>query len=334
MKNKKPIRLSASKLNTFSKCSWVYFCTYILKVRSASFDGTDRGSICHYVFENLLKSKRKHLVDKILAAKTIKAAPSVARYVDKLIAKFKLKELDKKVNNKNLIDEMIYVGLSLDFYCKEWDLLPPELEFNYQGKGYELVGFIDKAAKKDNQIKFLDYKSSKAKYSGEEEEFNIQSLIYSLWAYRELGMIPFVQFIFLRFKDDPFINKQYTEEQLLGFEEYLSYITKFLTDFTFDKAISGLAADKGFPKDGGFGGRTMCGRATYAGELKKDKTPMFHCYYKFPFNYFAVFNDKGEHLYSSRDEPKLNEGETAIEQEYKGCFHFNRENYREELKTT
>lgn len=329
MKNKKPVRLSASRLNCYNSCSWVYFVQYVLKIKSPSNSGSSRGDVAHRVFECLLNSKRKPLVAKILKEKTVKCHPPLARFVARQLTKHGLTEYDKKgEHNFDLVDEMILVGLSLDFYCDGWELEPPELEFKYKGNGYELLGYIDKSATKPGQYLIQDFKSSQKKYEGEEKDFNIQSLIYSLWSYKERGIIPFVQFIFLRFKDDPFIEKQYTAEELDGFQDYLIYITSYLSDFTFNKAIDNMAVDKGFPKDGSFSGRTMCGRSKSPTDTKKDGTLMYACAHKWPYNYFAVFNDKGEHLYSSRDEPKLNEGETAVEQEYLGCPYFNRDYYK------
>jgi len=332
---KKMVRLSASRLSTLNSCSWIYFCQYILKIKSPSNSGSSRGTIAHAVFEYLLKNRRKPLVEKILQAKTIKCYPPLEKYVALYIEKEGLTEFDKKgEHNFNLIDEMIQVGLSLDFYCEGWELEPPELEFKYKNDNYELLGYIDKSATKPGDYFIRDFKSSASKYEGEEKEYNIQSLIYSLWSYKERGVIPFVQFIFLRFKDDPYIEKRYSKQELDGFSEYLTYITQYLSNFTFEKAISGLAAEKGFPKDGGFKGRVMCGRAKFPGDLKKNGELAYFCPHKFPYTYHAVFDNSGEYIYSSREKPDLKDGENIVEQEYKGCWYFNKQNYQKEMNNS
>lgn len=144
MKNEKqPLRLSASRLNTHNNCSWIYYVQYILKLRSPSNSGSSRGTVAHTIFECLLNPKRKKIVEKILKGNTINSYPAVARLVQKNLKKEGLQEYDRKgEHNYNLTDEMIVTGLSLDFYCDGWELEPPELEFNYQGKGYQLIGFF------------------------------------------------------------------------------------------------------------------------------------------------------------------------------------------------
>lgn len=334
MKNK--IKLSASKLDKFSSCSWLYYLTYVLRFSSPSNSGNVRGNTCHSVFDFLLKEKRKPLVDKILKEKNIEVSPALSRYVRRYLIKGGLTEYDHKgEHNYDLTNKMIVTGLSLDFYCEGAELEAAETEFNYDGGEYYLRGFIDKIANYPQKTVIHDYKSDAQAWKGSKKDFNIQSMIYSLWMMKERGIIPYVKFIFLRLKKSPILEKHYTREELEGFASYLCYITSFLKDFTFEKAISNFAASKGYVKDGGFEGLTMCGKSKYKGELKDDGVSLvYSCPEKWPYNYFAVFNEKGEHLYSSRDEPKLNEGETAIEQEYRGCPYFNRENYKEEMKNS
>lgn len=324
----KPLKISASRLASHDKCSWIYFCTYVLKLRSPSNAGSARGDVAHRVFECLLKEKRRSLVSKILKKGTITASKLVTRFVSRQLKVHGLTEFDKKKeHNFNLTDEMIVTGLSLDFYCQGWNLEQAELEFNYKGQGYELLGFIDKSATKPNQFLINDYKSSQEKMTKKEEDYNIQSLIYSLWSYRERGIIPFVRFIFLRFKDNPYIEKHYTPEQLEGFEDYLVYITQYLSDFNFEKATAGMAADKGFPEDKSFSGRTMCGRSKSPTDTKKDGGLMYACYYKWPFDYYEVYSKDNDILYTSKEKPVLKEGERMVEKKYLGCPAFNKLNY-------
>ena len=43
--------LSASRIKTLETCSWTYWVNYHLKIPQRSNDGSDRGTICHTVFQ-------------------------------------------------------------------------------------------------------------------------------------------------------------------------------------------------------------------------------------------------------------------------------------------
>ena len=69
----------------------------------------------------------------------------------------------------------------------------------------------------------------------------------------------------------------------------------------------------------------MCGYAKYPGHLKKDGSVMWHCTFKFPFNYYAlkdsdgkikktVFEDERDSLLSLQKE-----GDFIEELKYEGC---------------
>ena len=61
-KPKKDVRervLSASRLKTLETCSWSYWCNYHLKLPQKQNEGALRGTVCHLVFEMLVKKKHK-----------------------------------------------------------------------------------------------------------------------------------------------------------------------------------------------------------------------------------------------------------------------------------
>ena len=62
----KHVALSASRIKTLEKCSWSYWCNYILKLPDKSNDGASRGNVVHLVLECLAQKKRKPYVDIIL----------------------------------------------------------------------------------------------------------------------------------------------------------------------------------------------------------------------------------------------------------------------------
>lgn len=324
--------LSPSKISTHSKCSWVYYMNYILKFKSPGNSGSARGSVVHIIFECLLNPRRRGLFNKILLDNTVKKSPSVVELIKKLSIKNDLtEEFDNKGNhNFDLIDNMILVGLKSDFYCEGSKEISAEQEIYYKDKEgrYEFRGIIDKIAKyKNNSYKIFDYKSSSEKYKGEEKDFNLQSLIYSLWFQKQYGIIPFFRFIFLRFEGDPFIDKQYTNEELNGFEEYLIYIASYLDDFGLDKAKLNLAADKGYPTDGSFSGMLACGYGKYPGHKNKAGKEYFVCPMKFARTLYVVLDTDGQIKYSTDnvDCIKSNEWEFVKVMNYSGCPYWNRE---------
>ena len=58
--------LSASKIETYQKCSLVYYAKYINKTPDKENYGALRGTICHDIFEMLIQEKYKKRVKKIL----------------------------------------------------------------------------------------------------------------------------------------------------------------------------------------------------------------------------------------------------------------------------
>jgi hypothetical protein len=59
--------------------------------------------------------------------------------------------------------------------------------------------------------------------------------------------------------------------------------------------------------------------------LKKDGNVMYHCAFKFPFEYYALCNEEGEVVKTSfKEDLKANaeKGEFVIKKNYKGCPHF------------
>ena len=53
--------LSASRIKTLETCSWSYWCNYHLKLPQKQNEGALRGTVCHLVFEMLVKKKHKKL---------------------------------------------------------------------------------------------------------------------------------------------------------------------------------------------------------------------------------------------------------------------------------
>ena len=128
-----------------------------------------------------------------------------------------------------------------------------------------------------------------------------------------------------------------SNEELEGFEYYLTEVQEFINNFSETDANSNLAATKSFPSDGTFGGPLACGKDGYKMKrgqpvLNGEGNPIkaFICPYRKPAAYYALLNSSGEVIKSVFEEEKNNlhanseEGETIEERYYEGCPHWNR----------
>ena len=120
---------------------------------------------------------------------------------------------------------------------------------------------------------------------------------------------------------------QLSDDELEGFEYFLTGIQEVINKFDETTAKSNFAYDKGYPaKDEGFSGKLVCGRADYEGHLKKDGSLMWHCSAKFPFFYHHIFNTNKEFVTSVREEEfsekMIPEGGSHEMKYYGGCLKF------------
>ena len=315
--------LSASKVKTLENCSWVYWNNYHLKIPQIQNEGAIKGSICHTVFEMLLKIKKKKRLDyfhKIVFANSICAVKSIERLVKKHINLLKLHDTTAGFVH---IDEMILVGLKNDFFVKGGTLVSPEYEFDFSHSDptFRIRGLMDKPFIKGKKIIIDDFKSSKKKYAGEDQESNLQALFYSfaaktIWPH----LTPVVRFIFLQHPKDPIMEVKFSDSTLNGFKQYLGVIQVRVEGFNEQVSRSNFAADKPAGTDT-FTGKSLCGWASHPNQLKKDGTKMWHCPYRFAYDYYAVKKD-GKMVYSklTREEIKtLKDGETVEKLHYSGC---------------
>lgn len=329
------IPISASRLKTFSSCSWLYWSKYHLKLPDESNDGARRGSVVHKLFECLLNPRHRKYYDWIIENKYAFSNPVLALFLNKqksingLVNEFD----DKGFNNDQMIEEMILVGLQLDFFCEGGKLQKAETFFDYtnQDPVYRIVGYIDRLAtyKNDSLLKITDYKTSSKKFDGKDEEFNMQNYIYSLYGKRVRRMDTFLEFLFLRFPEEPILHApMLSEEQLIGFEYYLAEINAKLLEFNEQDALSNLAAKKGYPpKEDGFSGLLLCGYGKYKGHIKKATgEPYWVCSCKFSQDYYVLLDETGKIRQSSLNpedlQGKLKTGWKIEPRFYSGCPAF------------
>jgi len=312
MSKRKPVYLSASRLKTVKMCSWLYWCKYHQRLPDKSNDGASRGTVCHLIFECLGKPSRRHYYDSILKSNDPFVIPSIKRLI---LSTAQALNVDDE-ENMSLIKDMIAAGVRYDFLGKKngkpaqsFSEYEFDMHVNEGAKDYYIKGFIDKLFIYDKKSSALirDFKTSKQVFKGEDKKKNLQDYIYSL-AVKYL--FPDIknrnsEFVFLKFDlekgDKPegiMKMRKISNKKLDEFEIELTQAQTYLTKFNYNCAIGSYAADKPNPKDGSFGGPIACGRAKYRGQPKKDGSPMWHCTYKFPFDYYGLF-DENDNLVST-----------------------------------
>lgn len=312
--------LSASRVKTLENCSWLYYCNYHLKVPQKQNEGAKKGSICHTVFEMLLSKNRKEYFNKIVKNGSIKAIPSIERLVKRHIKKLKVMSVQDSFIH---IDKMILVGLTTDFYVEGGQCLTPEYKFDITNEEpqFRIRGLMDKPSIRGNEVIIDDFKSSKNVFSGEDQESNLQALFYSyaatvLWP----GKPPTVRFIFLQHPKNALMEVKFTKEALDGFRYYLEASQLKVEGFNEKVSHSNFAADSPEGKDT-FSGKSLCGRANSPTQLKKDGTPMWHCPYKFAFDYYVIKKDEAiiESALTMEELRPLKKGEKIDLINYSGC---------------
>tara|TARA_R100000315_G_scaffold48150_1_gene22587 strand:+ start:5951 stop:6943 length:993 start_codon:yes stop_codon:yes gene_type:complete len=303
--------LSASRIKTLETCSWSYWCNYHLKLPQKQNEGALRGTVCHLVFEMLVKKKHKKHFDKIFKGNSIKRSPAVFRMVMKHLTQME-NSFDLPMTNEEnveLVDDMIVVGLNCDFFGWGGKVDKPEHEFLLENKDpeYKIRGFIDKPIvyKKGKKIKIVDYKSSKYKFRGEELHSNVQAMVYTLAAQQEWPEYsPTVEFQFLRHPRSPLQQLQFNKDQLRGLEYYLAHTFQIINNFTEETATTNYAADT---KKNAW----LC------------KIGKWRCPYIDPYPYFVIVDENGEEINKSlkRSElqSKLKDGQKIKKRKYDGC---------------
>ncbi len=298
--------ISASRIKTLDSCSWLYWGKYHLGLPDKSNEGALRGTICHLVFECLLKKRHKKHYDLIVNSRSISGSPPIYKIVKRFLKK---NNIDNEENNE-LVNDMILVGLNQDFFGEKGvQIGEPEQEFKIENDTpkYYIYGFIDKILKykKGSTIKIVDYKSSKAKFKGEELESNTQALLYSVVAKKmwpEFKRV-LVQFVFLRFPKSPIQELEFSEDAMSGFEKYLEHVNNIITNFEEKDSRSNLAV--------GGKNKWLCG-------VNKWVCPLKH-----PFDYYVLSDKDGKKIKSSFENDLVAaENQTVEKRKYDGCPAF------------
>ena len=330
------VTLSASRIKTALSCSWLYWAKYKLKLPDRGNDGSSRGTVCHEVFEFLGDTKNKKDFNKIIEKQDIFAS----KKVKDLVLDLAVKEGVADDTNMKLIKTMTLNGLNHDFFGEEFGKLTEGLsekdfEFDIQNENfnYKIKGFIDKLFIYGDKAIIRDFKSSKDVFKGKELEDNMQDLMYTLAVKKMFPKIKelYSEFLFIKFdlKSKGCIKMpSISEQELEGFEEYLTQVQKYLDNFTEKTALSNMAAKMDYPKDNSFGGPIMCGKAK-KGQLKADGTPAWSCSAKHDLDYYHITDENNKIIDSCFKQDFVEYTEKYKEQKvkfipfkYKGCPAF------------
>lgn len=326
MSNTPKVTLSASRIKTFESCSYLYWAKYIEKLPDPSNAGAAVGSAVHDLLEIIFSKENKY--------KRLVSEWSEANRVSDGAKKFLAKHLKKSgflsIENVEKAERFLLVALKNDFWMEGAVIRKqPEAEFLI-GEKFKLKGFIDKYglykdSTNDWYIIIYDYKSQKEKFSEKEMDFNVQAFAYLLAAktlHPEINLLKSsVKFILLAYPESPIQEFKLKDEyQIIGFNAYLENTQESVDSFGYGKRLNWAASKQKFPKpEDGFKGPLMCGRAKEPGQLKKDGTKMWHCNYKFEFDYWAAVDKNGKTLFSSFTEFKPTDKYSVEKKHYKGC---------------
>jgi hypothetical protein len=346
------VKLSASRVKLAQQCSWKYWANYVLKLPQKGNDGSNRGSVCHMVYETLGDASLSEDYSQIIKAGTIHGSKTISDSVKKYAEELGVSDDE----NMELIDMMCVKGLLYDFFGGD-DSDPEEaiseksfdIEVNEKGKKYKIRGFIDKLFlySKEKRAIIRDFKTSKQLFKGKEISDNLQNLMYCL-AVKRLYPDYYnreVEFIFVKFDLEKDLlghrgngvlrMEKISEDELDGFEYQLTAIQEFLENFNEKDAKSNYASDQNYPSDGTFGGPLMCGKEGFKksrGELLFDKNgekiPNFICEFRSPMVYYVLLSKDGKIIKSTyeKDKDKIipdeSKGETLEKRFYDGCPHF------------
>ncbi len=295
--------LSASSLKNLDTCSWLFWKSNIQKVPQKTNHGALRGSTVHSVFELLTNLRHKKHFVKIIAAQTIKASAAVNRFVIKEMKRYDIYNDE----NYQMVDEMIVVGLNHDFYGFGKVMSKPEYRFELENKDphYSIRGFMDVYfTNPDGSIDIRDYKSSKQKFPASEIGTNIQAMMYTLVAFKELKATDVnTEFIFLRFPRSPVQKAHFTRRQIAGFEYFLSQQQKIVDELDEEKAKLNYAKNNVKTK-------WMCGAG-----------PTWRCPYRDKFFYFSLINEDGTVARTAlkKEDLKLQTGQRLVKMVSEGC---------------
>ncbi|MBE6749752.1 MAG: hypothetical protein E7560_01135 [Ruminococcaceae bacterium] len=193
----KNITLSATKLDTFYRCRFSFFCKYglrVKKIQPAEFDVMQKGTIVHFVLESLInehKDNLSNLTDENLDALTekyVKAyldsvggfASVIDERIEFLISRLirSLKEVVRHIALELSQSDFKPVSCELKIGGENAEIDSPR--FKYSNGEVSIIGSIDRVDEYNGYIRIIDYKTGSKSFKLPDILFglNLQMLIY------------------------------------------------------------------------------------------------------------------------------------------------------------
>lgn len=309
---KKPVFLSASRIETFTTCSALYHAKYVLKLPDPVGEAARRGSVAHDTLEILLNPRHEKIYQEAILHDSALEVPALHRVIERFARKYDV-YTDKSLD---MIDGYIMTALRNEFKGPKGTYKAvPEQAFEIEidrkdGRKWCAKGFLDQVFfVEDESGKWLDIKDFKTGqlFKQEKLDYPVQALMYILAArhlYPEFTRRRFrFQFVKGKNKWETIIL---TDEELNGFEYILSDFQTAVDGFTEANAMDNTRAAKG----------ESC--FLYGQECKA----------KHPKDYFALLDENGQILAGAEREEdlKAKTGQTVEKRRYTGCpFYYNPE---------
>ena len=190
------INMSATRLDTFNKCHFSFFCRYGLKaekLKSADFNVLQRGTIVHYCLERIISEYKKGIADleynflDSLCDRYIKEYLEMVggfESVKNSMTEFLIGRISRSLKDvvRNISDEMKqcdFEPISCELKIGN-DGEIPAVSFPFDGGKLLLNGSIDRVDKYNGYISIIDYKTGTKSFKLPDILFglNLQMLLY------------------------------------------------------------------------------------------------------------------------------------------------------------
>ena len=190
------IYMSATKLDTFNRCHFSFFCKFGLnakRLESADFNVLQRGTIVHYCIERLVDEHKKSLG----MLSDLELFKLCDRYIDQYLSNVKGFNTVKNAKTDFIIGRISRslkeVFISIRDEMKQSDFEPiacelkigkdgtiPHIRFDYGEGDILLSGSIDRVDGYNGYIRIIDYKTGRKSFKMPDILFglNLQMLLY------------------------------------------------------------------------------------------------------------------------------------------------------------
>ena len=197
------IGMSASRLDTFNRCRFSYFCRYGLKIKKlqpADFDVMQRGTIVHFVLERLISEHGQNIGSLLPDELNTLTEKYIDEYFSgitgfKSVMSARTEFLISRITRslKEVVQHIAKELSQSEFKPDACELKIGEnnsLSFKYDKGEIRIYGSIDRVDKYNGYIRVIDYKTGSKNFKLPDVLFglNLQMLIYLYAVTRGAGL--------------------------------------------------------------------------------------------------------------------------------------------------